>query len=113
MLGELRRRQLRLPRRESARRFDASSRPGAKFGLPKPIRGCYEGPALYLAVATDQFKQLVAEAEGLAAGDPVAVFTLLSRMMATGAAAETRRGCPPGRRRTPSGPRLRATGPAA
>ena len=42
--------------------------------------------ALYLAVATDQFKQLVAEAEVLAAtGDPAAVFTLLSRMMATGA----------------------------
>ena len=41
---------------------------------------------LYLAVATDQFKQLVAEAEVLAAtGDPAAVFTLLSRMMATGA----------------------------
>lgn len=42
--------------------------------------------ALYLAVATDQFRQLVAEAEGLAAaGDPEAVFTLLSRMVATGA----------------------------
>ena len=42
--------------------------------------------ALYLAVATDQFEQLVAEAEVLAAsGDPAALFTLLSRMMATGA----------------------------
>jgi AcrR family transcriptional regulator len=42
--------------------------------------------ALYLAVATDQFKQLVAEAEVLAAtGDPAALFTQLSRMMATGA----------------------------
>ena len=42
--------------------------------------------ALYLAVATDQFKQLVAEAEGLATtGEPAALFTLLSRMMATGA----------------------------
>lgn len=42
--------------------------------------------ALYLAVATDQFEQLIAEAEGLAAtGDPAALFTLLSRMVATGA----------------------------
>ncbi|GAA4509592.1 TetR/AcrR family transcriptional regulator [Actinoallomurus oryzae] len=42
--------------------------------------------ALYLAVATDQLKHLVAEAEVLAAtGDPAALFTLLSRMMATGA----------------------------
>jgi AcrR family transcriptional regulator len=42
--------------------------------------------ALYLAVATDQIRQLVAEAEALAATeDPAAVFTLLSRMMATGA----------------------------
>ena len=42
--------------------------------------------ALYLAVATDQIQQLVAEAEVLAAsGDPAALFTLLSRMMATGA----------------------------
>ena len=42
--------------------------------------------ALYLAVATDQFGQLVAEAETLAASDdPAALFTLLSRMMATGA----------------------------
>src|SRR5213080_2420166 len=38
--------------------------------------------ALYLAVAIDQLKQLVAEAEVLAAtGDPAALFTLLSRMM--------------------------------
>lgn len=42
--------------------------------------------ALYLAVATGQLEQLVAEAEVLAAtGDPAALFTLLSRMMATGA----------------------------
>jgi AcrR family transcriptional regulator len=42
--------------------------------------------ALYLAVATDQLEQLVAEAEVLAAtDDPAALFTLLSRMMATGA----------------------------
>jgi AcrR family transcriptional regulator len=42
--------------------------------------------ALYLAVATDMLKHLVAEAEVLAAtGDPAALFTLLSRMMATGA----------------------------
>ena len=42
--------------------------------------------ALYLAVATDMLKQLVAEAEVLAAtGDPAALFSLLSRMMATGA----------------------------
>jgi AcrR family transcriptional regulator len=42
--------------------------------------------ALYLAVATDMLKQLVAEAEVLAAtGDPAALFTLLSQMMATGA----------------------------
>ena len=42
--------------------------------------------ALYLAVATDMLRQLVAEAEVLAAtDDPAAVFTLLSRMMATGA----------------------------
>jgi AcrR family transcriptional regulator len=42
--------------------------------------------ALYLAVATDQFKQLVAEAEVLATtDDPAALFTQLSRMMATGA----------------------------
>src|SRR5262249_4074299 len=42
--------------------------------------------ALYLAVATDMLRQLVAEAEALAAtSDPAALFTLLSRMMATGA----------------------------
>jgi AcrR family transcriptional regulator len=42
--------------------------------------------ALYLAVVIDQLKQLVAEAEVLAAtGDPAALFTLLARMMATGA----------------------------
>jgi AcrR family transcriptional regulator len=42
--------------------------------------------ALYLAVATEQFKQLVAEAEVLATtDDPAALFTQLSRMMATGA----------------------------
>ncbi len=42
--------------------------------------------ALYLAVATDQLEQLVAEAEVLAAaGGPAALFTLLSAMMATGA----------------------------
>jgi AcrR family transcriptional regulator len=42
--------------------------------------------ALYLAVATGMLEQLVAEAEVLAAtGDPAALFTLLSRMMATGA----------------------------
>jgi AcrR family transcriptional regulator len=42
--------------------------------------------ALYLAVATDQIEQLVAEAEALAAtGDPTALFMLLSQMMATGA----------------------------
>jgi AcrR family transcriptional regulator len=41
---------------------------------------------LYLAVAIDMLQQLVREAEALAAtGDPAAVFTLLSRMMATGA----------------------------
>jgi AcrR family transcriptional regulator len=41
---------------------------------------------LYLAVATDMLQQLVAEAETLtAAGDPAALFTLLSQMMATGA----------------------------
>lgn len=43
--------------------------------------------ALYLAVATDMLRQLVAEADALAAtGDAAALFTLLSRMMATGAA---------------------------
>lgn len=42
--------------------------------------------ALYLAVATDQLKQLIAEAEALAAmDDPAALFTLLSRMVANGA----------------------------
>ena len=42
--------------------------------------------ALYLAVATDQIERLVTEAEALAAtDDPAALFTLLSRMMATGA----------------------------
>ncbi|GII54455.1 putative transcriptional regulatory protein TetR [Planotetraspora thailandica] len=42
--------------------------------------------ALYLAVATDQLWQLVAEAEALAAtSDPAALFTLLSAMMASGA----------------------------
>lgn len=42
--------------------------------------------ALYLAVAVDQIKQLVAEAEVLAAGDdPAALFEMLSRMMANGA----------------------------
>ncbi|RKN40038.1 TetR/AcrR family transcriptional regulator [Streptomyces hoynatensis] len=41
---------------------------------------------LYLAVATDMLRRLVAEAEALAAGgDPAALFTLLSRMMAAGA----------------------------
>jgi AcrR family transcriptional regulator len=42
--------------------------------------------ALYLAVATDQLEQLVAEAKVLAAtGDPAALFTQLARMMAMGA----------------------------
>jgi AcrR family transcriptional regulator len=42
--------------------------------------------ALYLAVATDELRRLVAEGEALAAtGDPAALFTLLSRMMASGA----------------------------
>lgn len=42
--------------------------------------------ALYLAVATDQFSQLVTEAEVLATtDDQAALFTQLSRMMATGA----------------------------
>jgi AcrR family transcriptional regulator len=42
--------------------------------------------ALYLAVATDPLKQLVSEAEVLAAtDDPAALFTLLARMMAMGA----------------------------
>ncbi|SFQ32673.1 regulatory protein, tetR family [Actinomadura madurae] len=42
--------------------------------------------ALYLAVATDQLRQLIAEAEVLAAtDDPAALFTLLSRMIANGA----------------------------
>lgn len=41
---------------------------------------------LYLAVATDQLEQLVVEAEVLAdSDDPAALFTLLSRMMASGA----------------------------
>ncbi|GLY74882.1 TetR/AcrR family transcriptional regulator [Actinoallomurus iriomotensis] len=41
---------------------------------------------LYLAVATDRFERLVTEAEALAAtDDPAALFTLLSRMIATGA----------------------------
>ncbi|MQY05619.1 TetR/AcrR family transcriptional regulator [Actinomadura macrotermitis] len=42
--------------------------------------------ALYLAVAIDQIRRLVAEGEALAGGDdPAALFTLLSRMMASGA----------------------------
>jgi AcrR family transcriptional regulator len=42
--------------------------------------------ALYLAVAIDMLRQLVAEADTLAAtDDPKALFTLLSRMMAAGA----------------------------
>lgn len=42
--------------------------------------------ALYLAVAIDQIRRLVAEGEALAAtGDPTALFTLLSAMMASGA----------------------------
>ncbi len=42
--------------------------------------------ALYLAVATDMLRRLVAEAEELAAtDDPAALFTLLFRMVATGA----------------------------
>ncbi|GAA4207610.1 TetR/AcrR family transcriptional regulator [Streptosporangium oxazolinicum] len=42
--------------------------------------------ALYLAVATDQIRQLVAKAEALTAiDDPAALFTLLSEMMASGA----------------------------
>ncbi len=42
--------------------------------------------ALYLAVATEMLQQLVTQAEALAAaGDPAALFTLLSRMIATGA----------------------------
>jgi AcrR family transcriptional regulator len=43
--------------------------------------------ALYLAVITDQLRQLIAEAEVLTTGDdPAALFTLLGRMIATGAA---------------------------
>ncbi|GAA1685761.1 TetR/AcrR family transcriptional regulator [Nonomuraea maheshkhaliensis] len=42
--------------------------------------------ALYLAVAIDQIRRLVDEGEALAAtDDPAALFTLLSRMMASGA----------------------------
>lgn len=42
--------------------------------------------ALYLAAATEQLKQLVSEAAALAAtDDPEALFTLLARIMATGA----------------------------
>lgn len=42
--------------------------------------------ALYLAAATDRLEQLVSEAELLSAtDDPAALFTLLARMMATGA----------------------------
>jgi AcrR family transcriptional regulator len=42
--------------------------------------------ALYLAVAVDQIERLAAEAEALAVGDPAtALFTQLSRMMASGA----------------------------
>ncbi len=42
--------------------------------------------ALYLAVAIDQLEQLIKEAEELTAtDDPEALFTLLGRMMATGA----------------------------
>jgi AcrR family transcriptional regulator len=42
--------------------------------------------SLYLAVSIDQIEQLVAEAKLLAATDePAALFTLLSRMMASGA----------------------------
>lgn len=42
--------------------------------------------SLYLAVATAQIEQLVAEAEELATNhDPAALYTLLARMMATGA----------------------------
>lgn len=41
--------------------------------------------ALYLAVATDMLQRLVTEARALAAsGDPAALFTLLSRMVAAG-----------------------------
>ncbi|WP_432929581.1 hypothetical protein ACQPZZ_05605 [Microbispora sp. CA-135349] len=41
---------------------------------------------MYLAVAIDQLRRLVTEAEALAAtGDPEALFTLLSAMMAGGA----------------------------
>ena len=42
--------------------------------------------SLYLAVATGELEQLVAGAAALVAGDePAALFTLLSRMMGTGA----------------------------
>jgi AcrR family transcriptional regulator len=42
--------------------------------------------ALYLAVAIEMLEQLVADAEALTAGgDPAALFTLLSRMIITGA----------------------------
>jgi AcrR family transcriptional regulator len=42
--------------------------------------------ALYLAVAIDELERLVAEAKALAAtGDPAALFTQLSRMIAMGA----------------------------
>ncbi|GGK87605.1 TetR family transcriptional regulator [Planomonospora parontospora subsp. parontospora] len=42
--------------------------------------------ALYLAVAIDRIRRLVAEGEALAGtGDPAALFTLLSRMTASGA----------------------------
>ncbi|MBC8093993.1 MAG: hypothetical protein H7Y15_19070 [Pseudonocardia sp.] len=45
-----------------------------------------EKEALYLAVATDRFEQLVAEADVLATSDdPAALLTQLSRMIATGA----------------------------
>jgi len=46
--------------------------------------------ALYLAVSIDQIRRLVAEGEALSAtGDPEALFTLLARMMASGAANAT------------------------
>jgi AcrR family transcriptional regulator len=88
-------------RRNRERVLRAAQRLFASHGLGVPLdeiaRRAGVGPgtvhrhfptkeALYLAVAIDQIRQLVTEGEALAGtGDPAALFTLLSRMTASGA----------------------------
>jgi AcrR family transcriptional regulator len=73
------------------------ARDGLDVSLDEIARGAGVGPGtvhrhfptkedLYLAVAIDEIEQLVAHGDSLLTGDdPAAVFTMLSKMMATGA----------------------------